>query len=92
MPSRTDPNYYQRRAEEELETARGSVLPEARRAHFLLAGYYFDLAYNRESAAAGNPPPPGNPAGAHPLQSTHPLQANGDLSWLHRNSPTPSPS
>jgi hypothetical protein len=39
--------YYLGRAEEELELALGAAHEAAHRAHALLAGYYFDLAYNR---------------------------------------------
>jgi len=39
-------SYFQRRAEEEIEAAQSASHPEAVRAHYLLAGYYLDLAHN----------------------------------------------
>jgi hypothetical protein len=56
--------YYLGRAEEELELAYEAVHEAARRAHALLAGYYFDLAYGgdeRPDEGAGSGP--GIPAG-----------------------------
>jgi hypothetical protein len=43
--------YFRGRAEEELELARSAAHELAGRAHALLAGYYFDLAY-RETVDA----------------------------------------
>jgi hypothetical protein len=37
--------YYLGRAEEELELAYAAAHEAAKRAHALLAGYYFDMAY-----------------------------------------------
>ena len=45
MPS-DDRDYFRERAEIELEAAMKAGHPEAARAHYLLAGYYLDLAYN----------------------------------------------
>lgn len=45
MPE-NDRDYFLNRAEAEIEAARRARHPDAARAHFLLAGYYLDLAYN----------------------------------------------
>lgn len=41
-----DSAYYRARAEEEILAAECADHPDAARAHFLLAGYYLDLAHN----------------------------------------------
>lgn len=46
-------SYFHRRAEDEIEAAQAARHPEAVRAHYLLAGYYLDLAFN--------PAPPASP-------------------------------
>lgn len=38
--------YFRQRAEEEIEAAQRAGHPDAARAHYLLAGYYLDLAHN----------------------------------------------
>lgn len=43
-------DYYERRAEQEIEAAQHSSHPEACRAHYLLAGYYLDMIHNPEAA------------------------------------------
>jgi hypothetical protein len=40
-----DLEYFFRRAEQELEMAAASEVPEAVRAHYVLAGYYLDRCY-----------------------------------------------
>lgn len=45
-------DYYERRAEQEIEAARRSTDPAAVRAHYLLAGYYLDLVHNPEAPMA----------------------------------------
>jgi hypothetical protein len=50
--NKDDRNYYRRRAEAELEAAERATDPKAARAHFLLAGYYLDLAYNADAELA----------------------------------------
>ena len=47
-----DVHYYRARAEDELAAAQGAKHPEAVKAHYLLAGFYLDLAHNAEAAAA----------------------------------------
>ena len=42
--------YYRERAEHELEAGQAAEKPEAARAHFLLAGYYFDRVFNPAAA------------------------------------------
>lgn len=49
--SREDRNYFLHRAETELAFARRATHEKAARAHFLIAGVYFDRFYG--SAAAG---------------------------------------
>jgi len=44
-----DRSYYKARAEAEIEAAHAAGHPRAARAHFVLAAYYLDLAYNPES-------------------------------------------
>lgn len=53
MPS-DDRDYFRERAEAELEAAMKADHPDAARAHYLLAGYYLDRAYN--PAARSSPP------------------------------------
>jgi hypothetical protein len=50
-----DTDYYQARAEQEIECAHKAQVAEAARAHYLLAGYYLDRIYNVSS-------PPEKPA------------------------------
>jgi hypothetical protein len=50
-----DTDYYQARAEQEIECAQKAEVAEAARAHYLLAGYYLDRIYNV-------PSPPEKPA------------------------------
>lgn len=45
--SRHDPDYYERRAEEQLELAQSSVIPSAVKAHYDLANFYLE---KREAA------------------------------------------
>lgn len=45
-------SYFRERAEDELAAARAARHPEAARAHYLLAGYYLDLAHNPEAGIA----------------------------------------
>ena len=42
---RTDCDYYYKRAEAELEMAQRFTVPEAVKAHYMLAGYYLDHVY-----------------------------------------------
>jgi hypothetical protein len=51
MQREDDLQYYYKRAETELERAQRAVDPAAVKAHYLLAGYYLDRVYNRETAA-----------------------------------------
>jgi hypothetical protein len=46
-----DGEYYEARAEQELELAQGSDHPAVVRAHFLLAGLYLDRLYNPDGDA-----------------------------------------
>jgi hypothetical protein len=46
MLGEIDRSYYRERAEDELARARAAATPQAGRAHFMLAGFYFDLAFN----------------------------------------------
>jgi hypothetical protein len=39
-------SYFHRRAEDEIEAAQAARHPEAVRAHYILAGFYLDLAFN----------------------------------------------
>lgn len=41
-----DRAYFSDRAEAEIEAARSATHPTAARAHFLIAGYYLDRAFN----------------------------------------------
>ena len=45
-------DYFQRRAEAELELAQTAEHANAVRAHYTLAGYYLDLVHNDEAQAA----------------------------------------
>ena len=47
--------YFHDRAEAEIEAARLAGHPDAARAHFVLAGYYLDLAHNPGEPAAPAP-------------------------------------
>jgi hypothetical protein len=54
-----DQHYYLERAEAELMMAQQSAVPEAVKAHYLLAGLYLDRAYDDasvETAALGIEP------------------------------------
>ena len=42
--------YFRDRAEDELKAGEAATHPSAARAHYLIAGYYFDLAFNPEAA------------------------------------------
>lgn len=44
--SEDERDYFRQRAEIEIEAAQIAEHPDAVRAHYLLAGYYLDLAYN----------------------------------------------
>jgi hypothetical protein len=66
MLREADRSYYRKRAEDELSKAREAATPEAGRAHFMLAGFYFDLVFNdgSELRALGEVPAdsmPGEP-------------------------------
>lgn len=50
--------YFQERAEQEIGRAERADHPDAARAHYLLAGFYLDLAHN------GPPPEPSDRRGA----------------------------
>ncbi|MDT9600082.1 hypothetical protein [Sphingosinicella rhizophila] len=39
-------SYFRDRAETELQAGRSAAHPEAAKAHFLLAGFYFDRTFN----------------------------------------------
>lgn len=47
-----DRDYFRARAEAELEAAMKAVHPDAARAHYLLAGYYLDRAYNPSASSS----------------------------------------
>jgi hypothetical protein len=47
--SREDPDYYERRAEEQLELAQSSLIPSAVKAHYDLANLYLE---KRDAAEA----------------------------------------
>jgi hypothetical protein len=49
-----DPDYFQKRAEAELELAQAAKHAAAVRAHYLMAGYYLDRVHNKD--AQGNEP------------------------------------
>lgn len=44
--------YFRDRAEVELVAGQSAEHPEAARAHYLLAGYYFDRAFNSQPPAS----------------------------------------
>ena len=44
-----DPDYFQKRAEAELELAQAAKHAAAVRAHYLMAGYYLDRVHNKEA-------------------------------------------
>jgi hypothetical protein len=44
-------SYFKERAEAEIDAARAAAHPRAARAHYLLAGYYLDFAYNAFAAS-----------------------------------------
>ena len=46
--------YFQIRAEEEIKAAQAADHPDAARAHYMMAGYYLDLAHNPEAWATVN--------------------------------------
>lgn len=48
--SREDANYYERRAEAEIEMARRASSSEAVQAHYQLATYYLDRLYPTSEA------------------------------------------
>ena len=47
---RDDRTYFRSRAETELSLAKRAAGPEAIKAHYVLAGFYFDRAYRGSSA------------------------------------------
>lgn len=51
-----DRRYFLERAEAELELAQRSLVPEAVRVHYELAGQYLDLVYNEEAFAQWKDP------------------------------------
>lgn len=51
--SRNDRTYFLRRAETELNLARAATHEKAARAHFLIAGAYFDRVYAAEGSDSG---------------------------------------
>lgn len=57
MLRETDRSYYRERAEDELARARAAATPAAGRAHFMLAGFYFDFAFNDGNALEAEPCP-----------------------------------
>lgn len=62
-----DKEYFYRRAESELEMAQRTIVPEAVKAHYTLAGYYLDKVYSDDQAPAANdagPPPLGSASGS----------------------------
>ncbi|WBH15452.1 hypothetical protein [Sphingomonas radiodurans] len=46
-----DKEYFYKRAESELEMAQRTIVPEAVKAHYTLAGYYLDKVYTDQPAA-----------------------------------------
>jgi hypothetical protein len=50
---RDDRAYYRDRAEFEIEAAHSAGHPVAARAHYTLAAYYLDLAYNPDAPPLG---------------------------------------
>ena len=61
--SGSDADYFQRRAEAEIELAQSSTHAAAVRAHYLLAGHYLDLVHNPDLA----PEPPALAPSARPI-------------------------
>ncbi|MFL0412762.1 hypothetical protein [uncultured Sphingomonas sp.] len=61
-----DKEYFYKRAESELEMAQRTIVPEAVKAHYTLAGYYLDKVYNDDQAPAANDAGPalGNASGS----------------------------
>ena len=51
MSALTDKDYFERRAEAEIEAAQASSHAAAVRAHYELAGHYLDLVHNPDQAA-----------------------------------------
>jgi hypothetical protein len=49
----SDNDYFQQRAEAELELAQASSHAAAVRAHYQLAGYYLDLVHNPDGEEIG---------------------------------------
>ena len=47
-----DRDYFRERAEAELEAAVKAGHPDAARAHYLLAGFYLDRAYNPSASSS----------------------------------------
>jgi len=50
--SREDPDYYERRAEEQLELAQSSLIPSAVKAHYDLANLYLEKRDAAEAESA----------------------------------------
>ena len=50
--SREDPDYYERRAEEQLELAQSSLIPSVVKAHYDLANLFLEKREAAEGAAA----------------------------------------
>ncbi|WP_129790513.1 hypothetical protein [Sphingosinicella sp. CPCC 101087] len=61
-------SYFRIRAEQEIRAAQAASHPEAARAHYMMAGYYLDLAHNPEAAA----PPPPFPPRLQPVRQAKP--------------------
>ena len=49
---REDPDYYERRAEAQLELAQSSLIPSAVKAHYDLANFYLEKREAAEAASA----------------------------------------
>jgi hypothetical protein len=49
-----DKDYFYKRAENELEMAQRTEVPEAVKAHYTLAGYYLDKVYSDGDALVAN--------------------------------------
>ena len=64
---REDPDYYERRAEAELELAQSSLIPSAVKAHYDLANFYLE---KREAAEAGS----GLPAARDAAEKAQPIR------------------
>jgi hypothetical protein len=65
--SREDPDYYERRAEEQLELAQSSLIPSAVKAHYDLANFYLE---KREAAEAASD----MPAAHHDPEKVQPIR------------------